>query len=119
MRNTQLFNEEVLRLNWKMLRLMILVRDNFRCQNCGYLGKQSLFINYNLTIHHIDGDRQNNKYQNLVTLCDQCHLKAHGGNWKNKPFQPFVPKNMSREVIKRFWKTRGWDYVETEDMDIS
>lgn len=28
-----------------------------------------------LTVHHIDGDKQNNSEQNLISLCQKCHLR--------------------------------------------
>jgi 5-methylcytosine-specific restriction endonuclease McrA len=28
-----------------------------------------------LTVHHIDGDRKNNDPQNLIALCQRCHLR--------------------------------------------
>lgn len=30
--------------------------------------------------HHINGDRNNNKNQNLVLLCERCHYEIHHGN---------------------------------------
>jgi len=30
-----------------------------------------------LEVHHIDGDRSNNKLDNLELLCANCHLKKH------------------------------------------
>jgi hypothetical protein len=28
-----------------------------------------------LTVHHIDSDKQNNAKQNLISLCQRCHLR--------------------------------------------
>ncbi len=40
---------------------------------------------YLLIIHHIDGDRQNNKKENLEVVCRNCHTKRHlylkDGKW--------------------------------------
>lgn len=30
-----------------------------------------------LVVHHIDGDRENNRLDNLVPLCPDCHNKIH------------------------------------------
>ena len=31
----------------------------------------------NVVVHHIDGDRDNNKLNNLTGLCQKCHGKVH------------------------------------------
>ena len=40
-----------------------------KCQNCN--------SEENLDIHHIDGDWQNNKIDNLTCLCRSCHMYEH------------------------------------------
>jgi len=30
-----------------------------------------------LIVHHIDGDRENNRLENLIPLCRQCHSRVH------------------------------------------
>ncbi|OGD20065.1 MAG: hypothetical protein A2W03_00090 [Candidatus Aminicenantes bacterium RBG_16_63_16] len=40
------------------------------CANCGIKGKE------NLSIHHIDRDRTNNAYENLIVLCHNCHHRV-------------------------------------------
>jgi hypothetical protein len=53
------------------LKLKILERDSNKCQHC-YNGTER-----SLDIHHIDGDKLNNSFSNLVALCRSCHLKEH------------------------------------------
>jgi hypothetical protein len=31
----------------------------------------------NIVVHHIDGDRENHKIENLIPLCRGCHSKIH------------------------------------------
>jgi len=49
-------------------------RDNYKCQLCGvpqveYLRK--------LDVHHINYDKKNNKFDNLISLCKSCHSRTN------------------------------------------
>lgn len=61
------------------LKYKIRKRDNFICQKCGlredehYRGNKLI----NLTIHHIDYNKQNCKEDNLISLCHRCNVKAN------------------------------------------
>jgi len=58
----------------------VLKRDNYTCQGCGLKksdGKK-------LLVHHKDGkgygtrkENKNNKMDNLITLCKECHMIIH------------------------------------------
>ncbi len=50
------------------IRFKVLERDEFKCQRCGYAF---------LEVHHIDGNRENNDLNNLITLCRKCHFEIH------------------------------------------
>lgn len=63
-------------------RVKVLMRDGYECKVCG--GKDDL------QAHHIvawkdtgEGDELRVDVSNGITLCRPCHLKAHGGSWKN------------------------------------
>lgn len=50
------------------------------CVDCGEVRK------FLLSVHHIDGDRRNNKLNNLEIVCHNCHAKRHlrqdmNGEW--------------------------------------
>lgn len=55
----------------KALKRQIRARDGHRCRICG--------TGENLRIHHIDEDRNNHSYSNLITLCASCHYLLHKG----------------------------------------
>lgn len=40
-----------------------------KCAKCG--------SDASLCIHHVDGDHGNNSPDNLVCLCDSCHIRVH------------------------------------------
>lgn len=56
------------------------------CEICGYDKIPEI-----LEVHHIDRNRKNNKKENLITLCPNCHkeehFKAKDGLWKIKQKQ--------------------------------
>jgi 5-methylcytosine-specific restriction endonuclease McrA len=58
------------------LRSKILLRDNFKCQECGYYK--------HLEVHHIIPRSKggSDDPENLVTLCQRCHDKKHGREYR-------------------------------------
>ena len=65
----------------RLWRAQVLERDGHRCKVCGSQN--------NLQAHHIipwsatcDGDELRHDINNGITLCRDCHLMAHEGNWK-------------------------------------
>jgi len=56
--------------NWEEIRLYVYWRD-LVCVECGSLGQG---------VHHIDEDRTNNNFSNLIYLCWSCHRKHHHRN---------------------------------------
>ena len=75
------------------LKFKIRARDNFTCQECKYDEKQ---LEYKLSIHHIDYNKQNNNSNNLISLCKNCHAQTNFDrvDWKNY-FQEKVMKSAS------------------------
>src|SRR4030042_2974491 len=41
------------------------------CSRCGTKGRD------NLTLHHLDGNRSNNDYDNRIVLCHNCHHRLN------------------------------------------
>ena len=64
----------------KKLKEQIRKRDNYRCQEC-FRHQDELYDKkgrkYKLIVHHIDYNKQNNKENNLISLCRNCHLKTN------------------------------------------
>lgn len=56
----------------EILRNRIRARDNYTCQLCGVLQNGA-----KLDIHHIDYDKKNTTWLNLITLCRCCNAKAN------------------------------------------
>lgn len=65
---------------WTTIRRDILSRDDYECQSCGLLNKDSLKQHEReLEVHHItprrkfDDITKANESENLITLCTSCH----------------------------------------------
>lgn len=69
-------------IDWtETLRESIRQRDRYICRLCGQ--RQS---DRALSVHHIDGDKNNSNSFNLISLCVYCHKLVHIQNetfWKN------------------------------------
>lgn len=90
-------------------RCIVFLRDGFRCQECG---RSARFYNpikrfaifelfCDLEVHHIRG-LINDDYDNLITLCNDCHKNiAHGGSFRNRPTKIYKPKSMKKAIIDR------------------
>jgi hypothetical protein len=60
------------------IRRNILDRDNHTCQNCNIIEKDYFQLHHvGLDVHHIDYDKSNNDFYNLITLCHNCNIKAN------------------------------------------
>lgn len=78
-------------INWLSIKKTIKIRDNYTCQICG--------VNKRLHVHHKDKNRWNNKLENLITLCNSCHLSQHGKNFE-KPIEIKVQKYGTRLIYE-------------------
>jgi 5-methylcytosine-specific restriction endonuclease McrA len=82
------YTEQLLTINWKNKRLIILKRDNFSCRCCG--------SENDLQVHHkkyIVG-RMAWEYPNsiLITVCGECHLFIHNTRKIKSEKDKFKPK---------------------------
>lgn len=74
-------------------RILILLRDDFKCTKCGVGGRNSDYI---LEVHHINPKSLGglDDESNLTTLCIACHDTIHYG----KPVRPatFALRKLAR-----------------------
>jgi hypothetical protein len=54
------------------IRTKVKERDNYTCQICGFTSREP----YKLQVHHINYDIHDSREYNLITLCNDCHLKT-------------------------------------------
>jgi len=78
----------------KILKENIRNRDNHRCQLCGKHQDENFTKSgkkKKLIAHHVDYDKQNNKPENLISLCNSCHMKT---NFSRKDWTEYFRKQM-------------------------
>jgi len=60
--------------DWIHIALEIKIKSKWKCERCGQPNNHD--AGYTLTVHHIDGNPENNDRSNLIALCQRCHLKT-------------------------------------------
>jgi 5-methylcytosine-specific restriction endonuclease McrA len=50
-------------------------QERYRCPGCGRSRDETVAMH----VHHRDGNPANNRRQNLIALCNQCHLHGEHG----------------------------------------
>jgi len=73
----------------KELKRKITTRDGGVCKMCG-LNREQLNLKsggkrIQIQVHHIDYDKENNKENNLISLCNYCHGRVNYNKEKWKP----------------------------------
>lgn len=79
------------------LKEKIRKRDNHRCQEC-FRHQDEIFTKSGkrkkLVIHHIDYDKKNNNPNNLISLCQNCHMQT---NYKRKDWINYFQEKMLKK----------------------
>jgi len=86
-------------------------RDDYRCPYCAFHGFKWQ------TVHHIDGDPENNNPRNLATVCPMCNLILHAGMGcvLLRVADLYRKSKCSRvEVVRRTRSLRAAGYNDTE-----
>ncbi len=55
------------------IKTYLFKKYNYKCAKCGWSEKNPYTNNIPLEIEHIDGNYKNNKENNLILLCPNCH----------------------------------------------
>lgn len=61
--------------DWSQIASFIKDLSHWRCEHCGFLRTNAL--GRTLGVHHLDLDKLNSRYANLISLCSKCHLYMH------------------------------------------
>jgi hypothetical protein len=59
--------------NWEEIATAMKQLTDWTCEHCGH--EHDPAHGYTLTVHHLDKNPANCTYENLVVLCQRCHLQ--------------------------------------------
>lgn len=62
--------------NWEEIAQVVKEEAKWKCQECGAPHSSDSQTGHVLTVHHIDGNPANCARENLIALCQRCHLQA-------------------------------------------
>jgi hypothetical protein len=81
------------------LRSQILLRDDFKCQECSYYK--------HLEVHHIIPKSKggSDDPENLVTLCQRCHDRKHGREYRGT--NGFKHNKRNRRKKRKQWRRKN------------
>jgi len=68
--------------DWPTIAYTIKQERSWKCQICGI--KQGKDPHNNITVHHHDHNTFNNDPDNLIILCQKCHLRIEGIYKRNR-----------------------------------
>ena len=67
-------------------------RDNCQCQNCDMIEEEHIIVYGRvLDVHHIDYNKKNLKFDNLISLCQSCHMRT---NFNRKYWQEYYKEKI-------------------------
>lgn len=59
--------------NWKEIAMEVKELAGWKCVRCGH--RHDVENGFMLTVHHLDLNKSNCQWWNIVALCQKCHLK--------------------------------------------
>ena len=66
--------------NWPVIRELVIEEEGLTCRSCH---RSIWHFDIILTVHHWDHNPANNSRDNLVTLCQGCHLVQESGSLRS------------------------------------
>lgn len=71
--------------NWDKIAKDLKEKAGWKCTKCGHPHDPK--AGYTLTVHHIDRNPSNSDPENLLVVCQRCHLRRHAIPWIDNPAQ--------------------------------
>ena len=90
--------------NWLDIALAVKRRAGWRCERCGRPHDPE--AGYTLTVHHLDGNPQNCADDNLVALCQRCHLHVQN---------TYIPGQLAMPWAEPWLERKQHGYPQEQD----
>ena len=105
---------------FRLMRPLILERDGDQCRACGLQNvvsswgtrKGKPFIRTNIVVHHINEKRWENQPENLIALCQPCHMKHHKSKTTPFPWFATYAENATLSMTSK-WQEIATSLLET------
>ncbi len=89
---------------WDLLAEAVKKAAGMKCIRCGHGHSRS--TGHVLTVHHLDGDKSNDRWWNLLALCQRCHLTVQANVIPERPWM-FEHSDWFKPYIAGFY---GWQH---------
>ena len=97
--------------DWAEIAERIKTLAGWRCEHCGH--EHAPGKGYTLTVHHLDGDKSNCGFGNLVALCQRCHLRIQAKYVPGQLWLCAVPGWVARRGLNEDgWRAAGAPILE-------
>lgn len=94
--------------DWPEIANRIKTDAGWECVRCHH--PHDYESGYVLTVHHFDGNKSNNRWWNLLPLCQRCHLKFHRVI-PDRPWVLFEHSEWFKPYVGGFY---AWKYLGLE-----
>lgn len=74
--------------NWSTIANTIKKQARWHCEHCRHPHDPP--TGHTLTVHHVNGIKADCTYNNLVALCQRCHLRIQAAFLPNQTVMPFA-----------------------------
>ena len=91
--------------DWADLAKLVKDAAGWRCVRCDHPHDRSTW--HVLTVHHLDGNKANSAWWNLLALCQRCHLSVQG---RVDPHRPYLLEHTAwfRPYVGGFYAEQTW-----------
>jgi hypothetical protein len=91
--------------DWSAIAKRVKDDAGWRCVRCGHPHEPA--SGHTLTVHHLDNNKSNINWDNLVSLCQKCHLVIQPKVIMDRPwmldhsewFKPFAGSHFARKYL--------------------